>query len=88
MTSARNQNVQAGPCFYLNIGYNNPSSAVKMIKASTGGIYYTSDIVWTVLHTTVLSLPAPDVVGGSGYTAAPTTPLTISNVPAPPAFQQ
>ena len=30
--------VQSVPCFFLNNGYNHPSSAVKVIKASTGGI--------------------------------------------------
>ena len=37
--------VQSVPCFFLNNGYNPPSSAVKLIKALIGGIRYASDVV-------------------------------------------
>ena len=81
--------VQSVKCYFLNNGYNHPSSAVKVIKASTGGICYSSDVVWTVRRTPLLPLPAPDVVGGPVYAAAPTTStgLDITYVPSPPLQQ-
>ena len=59
-----------------------------MNKASTGGICYTSDVVWTVSRAPVLPLPLPAVAGGSVYAAAPTSPgFSISYVPPPPPLQ-
>ena len=37
--------VQSELCFIFKIGHNHPSSAVKVIKASTSSICYTSDVV-------------------------------------------
>ena len=37
--------VQSEPSCSLNNTYNHPSYAVKVIKASTGGVWYTSDVV-------------------------------------------
>ena len=42
--------------FFLNNGPNHPSSAAKVIKTSTGGIGYTSDVVWTVPHAPVSAI--------------------------------
>ena len=80
--------VQSVPCFFLNNGYNHPSSAVKVIKASTGGIRYTSDVVWTAPRGPVVPLPAPAVAGGAVNAAAPAMPIfSISYVPPPPPIQ-
>ena len=57
--------VQSVPCFFLDNGYNHPLSAVKVIQAMTGGLCYTSDVVWTVPRGPVVSLPPPPVTGGS-----------------------
>ena len=38
--------VTSVPCYYLNIGSNHPSSAITALKASTGSVCYTCDIVW------------------------------------------
>lgn len=43
-------NAQSVPYYYLNNGDIRPASAVKVIKASTGGIYNTSDVVWTAME--------------------------------------
>ena len=31
-------------CFYLNNGHNHSSYTVKVLKSSTGGVYYSSEI--------------------------------------------
>ena len=36
--------VQSEACYFFNNGHKQPSSAVKVIKASTGGIRYTSEV--------------------------------------------
>lgn len=43
--------------FFTNC-HNRPPSAVNVMKASTGGIIYTSDVVWTVSRASVLLSPA------------------------------
>ena len=40
--------VQSEASCFFNNGHKHPSSAVKVIKASTGGICYTSEVEWTV----------------------------------------
>ena len=65
--------VQSVQCYYLNIGYNHPSSAVKVIRASTGGVCYTIDVVWTVHRAPVLPLPASAGAGGLVDAKAPAT---------------
>ena len=57
--------VQSVLCYFFNNGHNHPSSTVKglLIKASTDGISYTSDVVWTVPRAPVLPSPAPAIAG-------------------------
>ena len=70
--------VQSVLCYCFNNGHNHPSSAVKVIKAFTGIICYTSDVVWTVPR-------APAIAGKSLYAAAQATLVfNISDVPPPP----
>ena len=53
-------------CFYLNNGHNHSSSTLKVLKSSTGGGCYSSDIVWMVPRTPVLPLSPPAGGGFSG----------------------
>ena len=62
-------------CYFLNNGHNHPLFAVKVIKASTGGICYSNDMAWTVPRTPMLPSPAPAIAGGSVYAATPVTPV-------------
>ena len=48
MNRSTKSDVQSAWCHDVNNEYNPPSSAVKVIRASTDGICYTSDVVWTV----------------------------------------
>ena len=52
-------------CYFVHEGHNNPSSVVKLIKASTGGNCCTSDVLCTVPRAPVLPSPAPAIAGGS-----------------------
>ena len=80
--------VQSVLCYFLNNGHNSPSSAVKVIIASTGGICYNSDVVWTVPRAPVTPSPAPAIAGGSVYSAAPAAPVfNIGYVPPPPLIR-
>ena len=71
--------------YFLNNDHKHPSSAVNVIKASMGGIFYTSDVEWTVPLAPVPSSPAAAIGGGSVYAAAPATPVFNTRyVPPPP----
>ena len=75
--------VQSTLCYFPNNGHNHPSYAVKVIKTSTGGLSYTSDVIWTVHRA-----PATEVAVGSVYAAAPISPgFNISYVPPPPPIR-
>ena len=52
--------VQSVSCYFLNNGHNHPSSIVKVIKASTDGICYISDVVWTVPRCLLYTSDAAD----------------------------
>ena len=54
--------VQSVLCYFLNNGHNHPRFTEKVNKASTGGICYTSDVVWTVPRAPVL----PAIFDASG----------------------
>lgn len=75
--------VQSVPCYCLNHGYNLSAANVKVIKAKTGGVCYTSDIVWTVPHTTAMP-PAPAGGGSEGLSTPATPGRAITYVPHPP----
>lgn len=79
---------QSVEVYYLNSGYNHSSSTVKVLRASTGAINMTKNVVWTVPRFRVLPLPPPDGEGGSGATpaAAATLPpgYTVHYVPPTP----
>lgn len=75
--------IQSVLSYVLNNGHNHPSFVVNVIKASTGGILYTSDVMWSVPSAPVLPLPAPAIAGGSAYAAEPGMPgfnISICNV--------
>lgn len=69
--------VQSVPRYFLNNVHNHPSSTVEVIIASTGRIFYISDMVWTVHCAPAFSLPAPMDVGVSGRDARPTISVLI-----------
>ena len=77
--------VQSVRYFFLNNGCNHPSSAVKAIKASTGGICYTRDAVWTVPRVPLQPVPAVGrgAVGHSLPVSAAAPGFTITYEPAP-----
>ena len=54
--------------------------AVKAIKASAGGICYTSDVMGTVSRAPVLPSPAPAIAGVSVHAPAPATPVFNTSV--------
>ena len=82
---------RAVKCFYLNNGHNHSLSTVKVIKSFTGGVCYSSDIVWMVPRTPVLPLPPPAGAGGSvglADAAAPTTTPGFTITDAPPSLRR
>lgn len=82
-------NVQSVPRHFLNNGYNNPSSTVKVIKASTGSVCYTSNVVWMVSCASMP--PAPAVGGGAVGHSVPvstTAPGFTFTYRSPPSLTQ
>ena len=74
-----NSDVRSELCFFFNNGHNHPSSSVNVIKASTGDLCFTIDVVWTVPRAPVLPLPEQAIAGGSVYAPAlATTRFNIS----------
>ena len=79
---------RAVPCFFLNAGDNHADVCVKVIKASTGSVCYTSNIAWA-------ELPPQSGGGGAAMHRTPPRPYRprasrhlSGPSPTPPLHQQ
>ena len=53
-------NRQAGPCFFLNFGFNHGNDCLKIMDAETGRVVHSRDVTWHQPRKSLIS-PAPTV---------------------------
>ena len=56
---------KAVPCYFLNAGDNHADCCVKVLRADTGRVCYSSNVTWA---------PLPQSGGGGGFSTAPSAP--------------
>ncbi|CAB1121439.1 unnamed protein product [Ectocarpus sp. CCAP 1310/34] len=80
---ATKADVQSAQCFYLHGGNNHSTSTAVVLRADTGHLALTNNVVWVNRRAGALA-PVPSIGGGSSVTAAPSPAAAVSAADAAP----